>query len=197
MVGYQGAGQIIDQHREGCRAFTCLGCPAGTYRDRWCHQPCPKHASAPAAPATCTHHSPLAATASFRTSLFLSSKGLASARITRALYGSSCRTERALKERAGCWLPLGQRFGPPLPLYMQEQAPRCCSSTYHYCGQAGKRMGTAQGSDADSLEQTGVRAVKGAERGASGEGGGPHTMVGLEVRLRNLLTSVSMCRLMI
>uniref|UniRef100_A0A8B9SM71 Uncharacterized protein n=1 Tax=Anas platyrhynchos TaxID=8839 RepID=A0A8B9SM71_ANAPL len=37
-----------------------------------------------AAPATAAHHSPRAATASFRTSLFLSSRGLASARITLA-----------------------------------------------------------------------------------------------------------------
>lgn len=37
-----------------------------------------------------THHSPLADTASLRTSLFLSSRGLAKARITCGLYGSSC-----------------------------------------------------------------------------------------------------------
>lgn len=37
-----------------------------------------------------THHSPLADTASLRTSLFLSSRGLAKARITCSLYGSSC-----------------------------------------------------------------------------------------------------------
>lgn len=85
-----------------------------------------------------------------------------------------------------------------MPLYMQEQAAGRCRSTYHYCGQAGKRVGTAQGSDADSLEQTGVRATEGVEeRGVWGEGGGTRTMVGLEVRLRNLVTSVSMCRLMI
>lgn len=43
-----------------------------------------------------THHSPLADTASLRTSLFLSSRGLAKARITCGLYGSSCGEELIL-----------------------------------------------------------------------------------------------------
>lgn len=136
------------------------------WEQRWCHQPHPQHASTPAALAPHTHHSPRAATASFRTSLFLSSKGLASARITRALYGSSCRTEGAPNEKAGCWLPRRRRSRTPFPLYMQKQAASCRRSTYHCCGQAGKCMGTAQGSDADSLEQTGMRAAQGQRKGA-------------------------------
>lgn len=124
-MAWQGPGQIVGQHREGTQGAHLPGLPSrNLWGQRWCHQPRPQHTSAPAAPATHTHHSPRAATASFRTSLFLSSKGLASARITRALYGSSCRTERALSERAGCWLPPGGGLGPSLPLYMQEQGSR-------------------------------------------------------------------------
>lgn len=68
-----------------------------------------------------------------------------------------------------------QEVGSPLPLYMQEQAAGCCS-TYHCCGQTGKGVGTAQGSDADSLEQTGMRAAQGAgERGIAGRKEGMHT----------------------
>lgn len=59
-------------------------------------------------------------------------------------------------------------------------------------------MGTAQGSDADSLEQTGLReGAQVGEEGVEGEGGDTRTMVGLKVRLRNLVTSVLTCRLMI
>lgn len=64
-----------------------------------------------------------------------------------------------------------RRFGTPLPLYMQEQAEGAggCRSTYHCCGQTGEAMGTAQGGDADSLEQTGMRAAQRAgERGIAG-----------------------------
>lgn len=182
----------------GHRALICLGSRAGTCRDRdGAISHVPYTLAPPQQLLPHTHHSPRAATASFRTSLFLSSKGLASARITRPLYGSSCRTEGALCERTGCWLP-PRRFGTPLPLYIQAQAAGCCRSTYHCCGQTGERMGTAQGSDADSLEQTGMRAAQGAGEGRSREEGeGARTMVGLEVRLRNLVTSVSTCRLMI
>lgn len=90
-----------------------------------------------------------------------------------------------------------QGLGPPLPLYMWEQAAEGCRSTYHCCGQTGEGMGTAQSSDADSLQQTGEGSTKGRREGHSREEGGDvHTMVGLEVRSRNLVTSVLTCRLM-
>lgn len=121
-----------------------------------------QHPTPSAAPATGIHHSPRAATASFRTSLFLSSKGLASARITLALYGSSCRTDKTFTES---WA-----LAAPQEDVWDLLGPSTCRSTYHGCGQAGERVGTAQGSDADSLEQTGVRAAGGA--GAKERGGG-------------------------
>lgn len=104
-----------------------------------------------------------------------------------------------MREINGHWLLL-RRLGTPLLLYMQERAAGCCRSTYHCCGQTGEGMGTAQGSNADSLEQRGMRGStrgrrEGVHRGEKGRG--VRTMVGLEVRLRNLVTSVSTCRLMI
>lgn len=67
--------------------------------------------------------------------------------------------------------PQEEVWDPPLPLYLQERAAGCCRSTYHCCGQAGKRVGTAQGGDADSLEQTDRGEGSGRGRGR-GEGRG-------------------------
>lgn len=74
-----------------------------------------------------------------------------------------------MREINGCWL-LPRRLGAPLLLYMQEQAAGCCKSTYHCCGQTGEGMGTAQGSNADSLEQRGMRAAQGAGKKGCTEG---------------------------
>lgn len=60
LAGRQQARQVVSQHGEGMRGTHLPGLPT-------------------------RNHSPRAATASFRTSLFLSSRGLASARITLAL----------------------------------------------------------------------------------------------------------------
>lgn len=80
---------LSDETRQD-QGLSCRGSLAKTCRRKrfWQHYrrgltlshpfPCPK-----------TYHSPLADTASLRTSLFLSSSGLANARITCGLYGSN------------------------------------------------------------------------------------------------------------
>lgn len=87
-VAWQGGSRPVRLSAStgrACGALTCPGSPPGTCGDRDGAEPPPQHPSSFPAPATAAHHSPRAATASFRTSLFLSSRGLASARITLAL----------------------------------------------------------------------------------------------------------------
>lgn len=87
-VAWQGGSRPVRLSASmgrACGALTCPGSPPGTCGDRDGAEPPPHHPSSFPAPATAAHHSPRAATASFRTSLFLSSRGLASARITLAL----------------------------------------------------------------------------------------------------------------
>lgn len=122
---------------------------------------------------------------------------------------SSCHPE-AWPVPGSLWLCRGAAVGQKLLLV---RVPGCCvppgsplqagagsRSTYHDGGQAGERVGAAQGGDADSLQHTAVREGRGEGRRTGERGAGPgstvqergaRTMAGLEVRLRNLVTSVS------